>query len=378
MANFPGKLALGGGYYWSAVILPPVLVAGLNQISALSPAIALMAGVGAGFALLLVGHKTRTVKLQQWVEGVSSATFDNASVPSTGGDLSQLHSALLAGLEQRRSVQRQSFSSEVESVLPHIGDMQDATTHLINQQKQQNDSASLCNDVLDRLQQIFTVANEAAEEAVSMVTAAEESGNQGKLAITEAMSHTIVVGEAIREAGQTVSKLGEESESIKNVVSVIRGVAEQTNLLALNAAIEAARAGEQGRGFAVVADEVRTLANKTQSYTEEIQTIISKLMTHVQDAERTITRATELAAKSDELIETVVMSYSELVGLMNTLKNVGIKLNSLNREEQETAQLVAERIREFEQMNHVYSENLNIVESSSNEVDAWMKRQRHV
>ena len=158
--------------------------------------------------------------------------------------------------------------------------------------------------------------------------------------------------------------------------SVIETIAEQTNLLALNAAIEAARAGDQGRGFAVVADEVRTLANKTQSYTEEIQTIISKLMTYVQDAHRTISHARELSVTSDELIESVVVSYSELVGLMNTLKGVGIKLTSLNQEEQDAVNMVAERIRDFEQMNHVYSENLHILESSNQEITAWTAQQQ--
>jgi methyl-accepting chemotaxis protein len=373
MTKFLRKMSAGSGYYLSAVILPPMLMAGLSQVPGMSVIPALIMGIIAGVGLLMAGHKNRSGKLLQWMQGISSDSgSENIAAPDA--ELAQLQSAWYSSLEQ--SLQRHKASVGTGPLMQHLADMQDAVNHLQAQQQQQQESADSCDEVMVRLEQIFSTADEAAEESVRMAGDAEDTSNEGKLAITEAMSNVMAVGEAIQEAGVTVDRLGEESESIKNVVSVIRGVAEQTNLLALNAAIEAARAGDQGRGFAVVADEVRTLANKTQSYTEEIHTIISKLMTYVQDAHRTISHARDLSVTSDELIESVVVSYSDLVGLMNTLKSVGVKLTSLNKEEQEAVQMVAERIRDFEQMNHVYSENLRILETSRQEIAAWTEQRQ--
>ena len=376
MTPFLKKFALGGGLYWSAAILSPALTIGLAQWTGMPASMALLAGLATALILLRLAYTQRAAAMLQWLQGMASESGDTAEMPHAA-DMPQLHSAWQDALEFQLK-QRQAMSSTIEPVLQSIGDLKDAMAHLQNQQNQQQESAATCGDVLARLNGIFSVANDAAQEAVNTASSAESKGNEGKLAITEAMSNVMVVGEAIMEAGHTVDKLGEESESIKNVVSVIRGVAEQTNLLALNAAIEAARAGEQGRGFAVVADEVRTLANKTQSYTEEIQSIISKLMNYVQEAHRSISNAKQLSATSDDLIESVVMSYSELVGSMNMLKNVDAKLTGLNCEEKEAVEMVAQRIHEFEQMSHVYKENLSIMESSSQDIEGWIELQKQL
>lgn len=368
------KFSLGGGYYWAAVFVPPILFVAFARGTGLGDSLAIFFSMLSGFGLLWMGQQQRSATLLRWVKSLASPSNSQTS-GAVSDEQVQLQSALMAAVDYQVQ-QRQILGDELEPLTLACGDLQDAVGHLLQQQNNQQESASSCTDVLERLNGIFAVSNEAADEAVQVASAAEVVGNEGKLVITEAMTNVMVVGEAIQEAGHTVEKLGQESESIKNVVSVIRGVAEQTNLLALNAAIEAARAGEQGRGFAVVADEVRTLANKTQSYTEEIQSIISKLMTYVQEAHRSINNAKEISSTSDEQIESVAVSYSELVGSMNTLKKVGEKLSSLNYAEKEALQLVMERIQDFEHMNHVYAENVNVIHDSSQRVDGWIMQQK--
>lgn len=127
------------------------------------------------------------------------------------------------------------------------------------------------------------VAQNALEVADATNKAKSQSGEANQM-LGQTMSDITDLGTEINEATDIIRKLAEDSQSISSVMEVIRGIAEQTNLLALNAAIEAARAGEQGRGFAVVADEVRNLAQKTQESTQDIEKVIDKLQSASREA----------------------------------------------------------------------------------------------
>ena len=162
---------------------------------------------------------------------------------------------------------------------------------------------------------VHEVANNAASTAEATRNADKEANN-GRAVVNQTIQSINTLSSEMQQASSVIKQLEEDTKSIGTVLDVIRGIAEQTNLLALNAAIEAARAGEQGRGFAVVADEVRTLASRTQDSTQEIQAMIEKLQQGSRNAvkvmdegmeqtEKTVTQAAEAGATLQSITEAV-------------------------------------------------------------------------
>ncbi|WP_425518869.1 methyl-accepting chemotaxis protein [Pseudomonas lijiangensis] len=123
-----------------------------------------------------------------------------------------------------------------------------------------------------------------AERALNMANQAEALARNGGRVIHQVVSDMESIARSSQQSAQVIRNLDEESEGIFNIIQVIKGIADQTNLLALNAAIEAARAGEQGRGFAVVADEVRSLAGRTSASTQEIASMVSRIQQNTREA----------------------------------------------------------------------------------------------
>lgn len=156
-----------------------------------------------------------------------------------------------------------------------------------------------------------------AEQAATSVQEAENQGQNADRLTSNAAEAIEVLEQQIDSAGNNIHVLDEEVNNIANVLSVIQSIAEQTNLLALNAAIEAARAGEQGRGFAVVADEVRQLAQRTQTSTEEIHTMIGKLQSATQDAKSSVSLSIATSEK------TVTMSKEASEELRRVASSLG-------------------------------------------------------
>ncbi|WNF48863.1 methyl-accepting chemotaxis protein [Pseudomonas sp. SG20056] len=241
------------------------------------------------------------------------------------------------------------FVEKIHGLVRQIVDMTGQLTELVGQvsaQAQRSEEAMErqrheTDQVATAINEMSAAAHEVAQSAQGAAEAAQKTDTEGQAA-KEVVDgsieriHTLV--QDIRDSGVSLDTLQKDVSSIVSVLDVIRSIAEQTNLLALNAAIEAARAGEAGRGFAVVADEVRALASRTQQSTQEIQGMIDRLQKGTQDAVTAMRRSSDAGDVTSEQANRAGTSLDAIAQLIGTINAMNAQIASAAEEQTAVAE----------------------------------------
>lgn len=249
----------------------------------------------------------------------------------------------------------QSASQGVTQQTEEVEQLANQTGEAVHTQLQ--DTHNITSAIEDLLTAVATVSDNTQKVVESLASATQQT-HQGKVTLAGARKATDELGEEIQLSVEVINQLSQQSDSINQVLDVIKSIAEQTNLLALNAAIEAARAGEQGRGFAVVADEVRSLAKRTHESTEEIQATISSLQEGVSNAVNAMTRSDDKAQRSIEESAKLEEALDQITLAVEQISDQNTATEQATQQQQQIASQIDTSLASISQISTVTESNV--------------------
>lgn len=263
------------------------------------------------------------------------------------------------------------ISAELDSASTTLDGVSASVSKIVNSQLMESEKvAAAMNQMTATTQNISLNASTAAAAAES----ADTQALQGRDVVVENQNEVSTLAQNVNDASIVIGELSKESENIGTVLSVIREIAEQTNLLALNAAIEAARAGEQGRGFAVVADEVRTLALRSQESTEEIKSIVERLQTTAEQAVRAMETGKDQAQTSVERSHVASDILGIITEAVESIKDMNFQIATASEQQSAVAEEINRNIVNISEITQTTNSSTNqVIQSGKTLADSAHK-----
>lgn len=250
------------------------------------------------------------------------------------------------------------FLGSIRTLVVQISDagkeMKISSERAISVSQDMSDVAERQNQAVEMVSTAFNemvaTANEVANSCSVAATSAEDGQNlvsEGQNRINEAVQSVIRLSDIMQDSAKSIVELEQDSHGITDILNAIRGIAEQTNLLALNAAIEAARAGEQGRGFAVVADEVRALAKRTSDSTEEINELLQRLVQRTQGVSEKMSDSLSASQHTVEITEAVSENFAGISNAVSNIHDMNSQIATAAEEQHQVAEDINRHIQQI-------------------------------
>ncbi len=256
--------------------------------------------------------------------------------------------------------------------------IQQLSNETIQSFERQNNSIDASRHSVEQMSHSVQVITSNAADAVSSAHNANTEASNGKTIVDKTVTEIRQLSETITESSEIINQLNDDTNKVNVVLEVIRGIAEQTNLLALNAAIEAARAGEQGRGFAVVADEVRSLASRTQESTQQINQMLDQLQSAASKAVHTMESSITGVENSVKSANKAGNSLLEITAAISTISQMNDAIATSTQEQTHVSSVMVAHVDEILQSSQDASSASTKIANVSNELNDLASQLKHI